>query len=393
MKPPKVGIRNVGPVQPNPAFQVAWTGTDASGIASYDVQVSVNGGSWYSWLSKTTRGSAIYAALDGRGYAFRVRARDTRGNTSHGPRHEVAVVAEARERWLRARPGRRPVHAEEPSTTSSKVGELNSGDVWRSQAVRRPPVATLAPRDRTAAGVGGRRSVQRDVWIATRKDTTKFVSAAPAPNTATVRAMIGKLGIGHAGIAATANTASGLASRAFSPDGDGYKDTLRLSWVNGRDLDALELRLIDPDGTVAGVVPLSAGRLTAGAHTFAWDGHAGGSRLPNGLYLLALVGSASGTIYSNPSQTLIRAAQLDLHGIRIDTTSPTLSTSASPSAISPNGDGSTNSTELKWSCHRTTDRGRQDPQGLHGRPIVGRDREELGCDHLDRQERRGLARR
>ena len=66
--------------------------------------------------------------------------------------------------------------------------------------------------------------------------------------------MIGKLGIGDAGIAATANTASGLASRAFSPDGDGYKDTLRLSWVNGRDLDALELRLIDPDGTVAGVV-------------------------------------------------------------------------------------------------------------------------------------------
>ena len=123
--------------------------------------------------------------------------------------------------------------------------------------------------------------------------------------------MIGKLGIGDAGIAATANTASGLASRAFSPDGDGYKDTLRLSWVNGRDLDALELRLIDPDGTVAGVVPLSAGRLTAGAHTFAWDGHAGGSRLPNGLYLLALVGSASGTVYSNPSQTLIRAAQLD----------------------------------------------------------------------------------
>ena len=82
VKPPKVGIKNVGPVQPNPAFQVAWTGTDASGIASYDVQVSVNGGSWYTWLSKTTRGSAIYPALDGRGYAFRVRARDPRGNTS-----------------------------------------------------------------------------------------------------------------------------------------------------------------------------------------------------------------------------------------------------------------------------------------------------------------------
>ena len=351
VKPPKVGIKNVGPVQPNPAFQVAWTGTDASGIASYDVQVSVNAGSWYTWLSKTTRGSAIYPALDGRGYAFRVRARDPRGNTSSWT---------ATTKWLSspklASGGFGRVLADglsmrkSASTTAAKVGELNGGDIV---AITGGPTSAggyvwhrVTGPVREWGVVG---SVLRDVWVATKKDTTKFVTAAPAPNTATVRAVIGRLGIGEAGIAATANTASGLASRAFSPDGDGYKDTLRLSWVNARDLDGLELRLIDPDGTVAGVVPLSAGRWTAGAHTFAWDGYAGGSRLPNGQYLLALVGSANGTVYSNPSQTLIRAAQLDAYGIRIDTTSPTLTTSASPTAISPNGDGSADSTALKWS--------------------------------------------
>ena len=395
VKPPKVGIRNVGPVQPNPAFQVAWTGTDASGIASYDVQVSVNGGSWYTWLSKTTRGSAIYPALDGRGYAFRVRARDPRGNTSSWT---------ATTKWLSspklASGGFGRVLADglsmrkSASTTSSKVGELNSGDIV---AITGGPTSAggyvwhrVTGPVREWGVVG---SVQRDVWIATRKDTTKFVSAAPAPNTATVRAVIGKLGIGDTGIAATANTASGLASRAFSPDGDGYKDTLRLSWVNGRDLDALELRLIDPDGTVAGVVPLSSGRLTAGAHTFAWDGSAGGSRLPNGQYLLALVGSAAGTVYSNPSQTLIRAAQLDAlrHPHRHDEPDPVDECQPGRDLAQRRRLGRFDRAEVV--VHRAADRRREDPQGLHGRPIVDRDREELRLDHLDRQERRGLVRR
>jgi len=351
VKPPRVGIKNVGPVQPNPAFQVAWTGTDVSGIASYDVQVSVNGGSWYTWLSKTPRGSAIYPALDGRGYAFRVRARDPRGNTS---------AWTATTKWLSspklANGGFGRVLADglsmrkSASTTSSKVGELNSGDIV---AITGGPTSAGGYVWHRVTGpirewgiVG---SVQRDVWIATKKDTTKFVTAAPAPNTATVRAVIGKLGIGEAGTAATTNTASALASRAFSPDGDGYKDTLRITWVNARELDSLELRLFEPDGTLAGAVPLSSGRWAEGAQGFTWDGRVDGTRLPNGQYLLALVGSTGGTIYSNPSQTLLRAAQLDVYGIRIDTTSPTLSTSASPTAISPNGDGFADSTALKWS--------------------------------------------
>ena len=136
------------------------------------------------------------------------------------------------------------------------------------------------------------------------------------------------------------------------------------------------------------MVPLSAGRLTAGAHTFAWDGYAGGSRLPNGQYLLTLVGSANGTVYSNPSQTLIRAAAARClrHPHRHD----------EPDAVDerqPERDLAQRRRHRRFDraevvVHRAPDRRREDPQGLHGRPFVDRDREELGRDHLDRQERR-----
>ena len=350
-KPPKAGIKNVGPIQPNPAFQVAWTGTDASGIASYDVQVSVNGGSWYPWLTKTTKGSAIYPALDGRGYAFRVRARDPKGNTSSWT---------ATTKWVSspklASGGFGRVVTDglslrsTASTSAAKVGEVSTGDIL---SVTGGPTSSGGYTWYRVTGpvrewgiVG---PVHKNVWVAVRNSTTTFVKAAPAPNTASVRAVIGSLGLGDAGTGAISSTAAAGTSRAFSPDGDGYKDTLRITWVNARDLDALELRLFEPDGTLAGAVPLSSSRWTEGAQGFTWDGRVDGTRLPNGQYLLALVGSAGGTIYSNPSQTLLRAAQLDTHGIRIDTTAPSLSTSASPIAISPNGDGLADSTELRWS--------------------------------------------
>jgi flagellar hook assembly protein FlgD len=192
-------------------------------------------------------------------------------------------------------------------------------------------------------------SVHKNVWVAVRNSSSTFVKAAPAPNTANVRAVIGKFGIGEAGTDAIANTASGWASRSFSPEGDGYKDTLTISWVNERALDSLELCLFRTDGTRVGAIRMSSGKLSAGPQGFTWDGRMAGSRLANGRYLVALVGSAGGTVYSNPSKSLLRAAQLDTHGIRIDTKSPELKTSASPTTISPNGDGLADSTMLRWS--------------------------------------------
>src|SRR5262249_31966434 len=80
--PPTVGIRALATQQRNPAFAVAWTGTDDVAIRSYDVQVSIDGKAWTSWLTATTKTAAAWLGDDGHRYAFRVRARDLQANVS-----------------------------------------------------------------------------------------------------------------------------------------------------------------------------------------------------------------------------------------------------------------------------------------------------------------------
>ncbi|HEY1014653.1 MAG TPA: Ig-like domain repeat protein, partial [Herpetosiphonaceae bacterium] len=83
-KPPSaevVAIRDQGAGQ----FQVVWQGVDdASGVASFDVQVQRDGGEWQDWLTTTPYTNADYLVQDPTPaiYAFRVRARDWAGNTS-----------------------------------------------------------------------------------------------------------------------------------------------------------------------------------------------------------------------------------------------------------------------------------------------------------------------
>jgi hypothetical protein len=59
---------------------VTWSARDTSAIASYDVQVSADGGPWAAWLTKTRATSDVWLGADRHGYAFRVRATDAKGN-------------------------------------------------------------------------------------------------------------------------------------------------------------------------------------------------------------------------------------------------------------------------------------------------------------------------
>ncbi len=341
-KAPKAGINVLPAAQPNPQFNVSWGGTDASGIASYDVQVS-NGSSWYSWLTRTTRTWSTYPGRDGREYAFRVRARDTKGNLGTWnvgttwvatPRLRAGgfgrVVLEGLS--LRAR----------ASTSATKVGTLSAGDVL---AVTGGPVTAngytwyrvTGPLARW--GIVG--SVQRDVWVAARSSSDTFLAPARAPNTTAVRAVIAGLSVGVAG-----DTAGPTTGRTISPDGDGVRDALRFRWTNGRALETLSLRLFRPDGSSAGSVPIP--HRDAGAQAWTWDGRVAGARLPDGRYLATLVGVAGGTTYANPSTELLDSSQLSSHGIRIDTDAPSIAASAGSAAFSPNGDGRTDTTTLTW---------------------------------------------
>lgn len=63
-------------------FTVLWSGTDGgSGIEDYDVQYSINGGSFMDWINDTQATSAQFTGgQNGLSYQFRVRAEDQVGN-------------------------------------------------------------------------------------------------------------------------------------------------------------------------------------------------------------------------------------------------------------------------------------------------------------------------
>ena len=65
------------------AFTVAWSGTDdpgGSGIGSYTIYVSEDGGPFTPWLAATTQTSATFTGVDGDAYRFFAQATDNAGN-------------------------------------------------------------------------------------------------------------------------------------------------------------------------------------------------------------------------------------------------------------------------------------------------------------------------
>jgi uncharacterized repeat protein (TIGR01451 family) len=86
------------PADGPPRFLVSWSGHDdagGSGLASYDVYVSANGGPWQLWQDKTAQTSAIYNGQLGNKYSFYAIAHDNVGNTEAKPAVAEAVTQAA----------------------------------------------------------------------------------------------------------------------------------------------------------------------------------------------------------------------------------------------------------------------------------------------------------
>jgi hypothetical protein len=67
--------------QPSVIFNVNWAGTDTgSGVQSYTIFVSVNGGPFTPWISNTTATSGFFPGQPSKTYAFYSVARDQTGN-------------------------------------------------------------------------------------------------------------------------------------------------------------------------------------------------------------------------------------------------------------------------------------------------------------------------
>ena len=314
---PVTGIRMLNATQRDEGFTVSWAGTDATGVASYDVQVSTDGGAWTDWLLGTTATSGTWLGQDGHGYAFRTRGRDTKGNVSAwnvtatwsaAPALAVGKFGQVRTNGLSYRTG--------PDTSATKLGTVNTGTVV---AVTGGPI--------TADGYvwwqvtqpvlewGTVTFAEAGVWMASGPSAspTDYVAPFRAPNSTTVQAGIRGYGFNGRGAASLGVANAGI--RFVSPNGDGDHDTVRLDWETTVALSVLQLRVYRADGRLMDTRTLTAG--ATGAGHYAWDAKVAGVPVADGTYVLQLVGTSGPVTYTAPSASPVSPAQLAAFGVTV----------------------------------------------------------------------------
>ncbi len=94
---PTSSVSALPAVELTPSFTVSWSGQDdagGSGIASYSIDVSDNGGPFTPWLTGTTLTSASYSGQVGHTYRFYSVATDNVGNTETTPAGAEAATVD-----------------------------------------------------------------------------------------------------------------------------------------------------------------------------------------------------------------------------------------------------------------------------------------------------------
>lgn len=307
--PPLSGIKTLAWRQRDQGFVVSWTGEDTSGIANYDLQRSVDGGVWAAWLTATKETSQLFVGAAGHGYAFRVRARDVKGNL--GPWNTTAAWRAAPQLAVGAFGAVTSDNLSmrvAPDTAAAKVGEFAAGDIvsivggptsadgytwWQvSGPLREWPAVS---------------PIDEGMWVAAGTAADPWLVASRAPNSTFVDPVIADLAIGDT-------------ARAFSPDADGYRDAIELRWTNKLALDSLVLKVFRSTGTLVGTIPLAG--MAAGAQRHDWDGLVNGAPVGDGQFLLELVGTAGAATYAAPSNQPPNAAQMAAFGVTVDSAPP-----------------------------------------------------------------------
>jgi hypothetical protein len=85
---PTSAVQALPPTRTRPDFLVQWTATDdagGSGVASHDIYVATDGGSYILWKDDITATSATFTGQAGHSYAFYSVAQDHVGNTEAAP--------------------------------------------------------------------------------------------------------------------------------------------------------------------------------------------------------------------------------------------------------------------------------------------------------------------
>jgi len=325
--PPVAGITTLAPRQRDEGFRVAWTSYDDSATRGYDVQVSVDGGSWRGWLSATTTTSAIYSGSTGHTYAFRVRATDVHANVSTwhalplgslgtpgklAPGGFATVVVDG----LRLRTA--------PSLGAGVMTRLDAGDALR--IIGGPVIRDGYAWYEVAGPVRQWTTVepmQLGGWVAAFGNGV--TNAAPRGPVYATRV--------DAGI--TALQLNGGGARVLTPNGDSSNDELLLAWTNRIAFDSIRLRVFRADGRFVGEDRLSTSKLGLGRHTFRWDGRLDGARVPSGTYVLQVEGTAGGRTSSAPSANPVSPSQLARWGVVVGRAAPASVVGFSSTPMSP----------------------------------------------------------
>ncbi len=319
--PPKVGIVNLPATETSEGFPVSWTGQDDwNGIASYDVQVSTDGGPFANWLTGITETSDDFQGSSGHNYSFRVRATDGVGNVgpwdvtstytaspSFAINGFVAVVAASVSEMETASPTSTVLTTATQGTVLKIIGgpaTASDGSTWYQITGPYAAVNAVVP-------------LFPGPWVEASNGSTSYLAPITPPNTTAVAAGIANYSVGVPGL-----TPSGTGidrGKVFSPNGDGIQDTLPLSWTDTKAFDQVVLTIYRQDETVAGTIDLGA--RAAGPQSCTWNGAVDGSTtLPDGKYMIQISGTVGGTTYYAPSAAPFGSWQMGQLGVVIDTT-------------------------------------------------------------------------
>ena len=302
---PLVGIIALAISQRDAGFEVRWVGQDESSMGTYDVQVSTDGGGWTDWRMGTAATSSIFLGLDGHAYAFRARGRDSYNNlsawtvtsTATEPSLTVGGFGTVLLDGLKLRAG--------AGTSATIVGTINTYDAvavtggpvtadgytWYQVTA---PVRQWSPVDPAETGV----------WVAASSSTTTYVAPRRPINATGVTATLAGYAVGSGG------------TRLVTPNGDGITDTIRLSWSTNGAIDSLALNIWRANGTLIGTQGISGSDL--GGHTFDWNARIGSTPVPDGMYVLQLVGTKGTVVSTAPSAKPVSPEQLALFGVTVD---------------------------------------------------------------------------